>query len=328
MRDILLVTYRNSVLREKLAAAGFSVEEYQHSISDHDLDILPNRKSRVDYLAVVELTDENLERMSTLTGRLLEHAVEIVFIAARISDEMMSLSLRCGIPEILMHTDPQKLLDYLLLTDERTERAGKIVILDDDKPQMAILNTIIGRFNYKPIFVKSQDDLFECLRQSNIQLVLINLGTADFDVTSFMKRSFSHSEIKKLPCIAYKDIEKGLVNEVVSGINRLTRVILTPEELFSFLISLFLRHALAHTIERLNAATRIDDINQYLKGSLSHTIKTAGEEIYSMKNIIEGDGFSKLLSISDSIKKLFTTVEGLRWMIKEDYDRPTCGLGV
>lgn len=317
------------MLREKLAAAGFSVMEYQQWISDHDLDFLSDSEDQVDYLAVVELTDENLKRTSLLTGRLLEHSIEIVFIAARISDEMMSLSLRFGIPEILGHTDPQKLMDYLLLIGERPESAGKIVIMDDDKPHMAILNTIIERFNYRPIFVNGQDKLFECLSQSNIQLVLINLGTTDFDVNSFIKRSFSHSEIKKLPCIAYKDIEKGLlVNEVVSGLNRLTRVILTPEELFSFLVSLFLRHALTHNIERLDAAARIDDIDQYLKGSLSQTIKTAGEGIYSMKNIIGGDSFSKLLSISDSIKKLFTKVEGLKWMIKEDSDRPTCGLGV
>ncbi len=303
--------------------------EYQQPISDCDLGFLSDRKDQVDYIAVVELTDENIERMSGLTGRLLEHSVEIVFITARISERIKGLSLRYGIPDILEHSNPQKLRDYLLLIGERPESTGKIIIMDDDKPQMAILNAIIERFNFRPIFVNSQNGLFECLTQSNIQLVLLNLGTADFDINSFMKRSFSHSEIKKLPCIAYKDIEKGLlVNEVISGLNRLTRVILTPEELFSFLLGLFLRHALAHKIERLDAAVRIDDINQYLKGTLSQTIKTAGEEIYSMKNIIRGDSFNKLLSISDSIKKLLTKVEGLKWMIKEDYDRPTCGLGV
>lgn len=303
--------------------------EYQQPISDCDIGFLSDRKDQVDYIAVVELTDENIERISGLTGRLLEHSVEIVLLTARISERIMDFSLRYGIPDILEHSDPQKLRDYLLLIGERPDSAGKIIIMDDDKPQMAILNVIIERFNFRPVFVNSQNELFECLTQSNIQLVLLNLGTADFDVNGFVKRSFSHSEIKKLPCIAYKDIEKGLlVNEVVSGLNRLTRVILTPEELFSFLLGLFLRHALDQKIERLNAAVHIDDIHQYLKGSLSQTIKTAGEEIYSMKNIIRGDSFNKLLSISDSIKKLFTKVEGLKWMIKEDYDRPTCGLGV
>jgi CheY-like chemotaxis protein len=329
MKDVILLTYTNSILREKLAGAGFSVIELKHSISEHYLASLFAEKKHVDHLAVVELIDENIERISGLIGLLLEHSVEIVLITVRVSEGIKDFSLRYGIPDILEHSDPQRLLDYLLVTGESPESVGKIIIMDDDKPQVSILSAIIKRFNYRPIFVNSQNELFESLNQSNIQLVLLNLGTADFDISSFVKRSFSHSEIKKLPCIAYKDIEKGLlVNEVVSGLNRLTRMILTPEELFSFLVNLFLRRELSHKIERLDAAVHMDTIGPYLKGSLSQTIKTAGEEIYSMKNIIRGDNFNKLFSTSDSLKKTFTKVEGLKWMIKEDFDRPTCGLGV
>jgi CheY-like chemotaxis protein len=329
MKDIMLFTYTNSMMREKLAGAGFSVIELKQSISEHYLASLFAEKKHIDCLAVVELIDENIERISGLIELLLEHSVEIVLITVRVSEGIKDLSLRYGIPDILEHSDPQRLLDYLLVIGESPESVGKIIIMDDDKPQVSILSAIIKRFNYRPIFVNSQNELFESLNQSNIQLVLLNLGTVEFDISSFVKRSFSHSEIKKLPCIAYKDIEKGLlVNEVVSGLNRLTRMILTPEELFSFLVNLFLRRELSHKIERLDTAVHMDTIGSYLKGSLSQTIKTAGEEIYSMKNIIRGDSYNKLFSISDSLKKTFTKVEGLKWMIKEDFDRPTCGLGV
>jgi hypothetical protein len=329
MKDIMLFTYTNSIMRKKLADAGFSVIELKQSISGHYLASLFAEKKHIDYLAVVELSDENIEQISGLIELLLEYAVEIVLITVMVSDGIKELSLRYGIPDILEHSDPQRLLDYLLVTGESSESVGKIIIMDDDKPQVSILGAIIKRFNYRPIFVSSQNELFESLNQSNIQLVLLNLGIAEFDINSFVKRSFSYSEIKKLPCIAYKDIEKGLlVNELVSGLNRLTRMILTPEELFSFLVNLFLRRELSHKIERLDAAVHMDTIGQYLMGSLSQTIKTAGEEIYSMKNIIKGDDFNKLFSISDSLKKTFTKVEGLKWMIKEDFDRPTCVLGV
>lgn len=329
MKNVMLLTYKNSILRAKLAGAGFSVMEFQQPISEHDLASLFAEKKHIDYLAVVELSDENTDRISRLIELLLEHSVEIVLLTVGVSDGIKDFSLRYGIPDILEHSDPQRLLDYLLVTGEHSDSVGKIIIMDDNKQQVSILSAIIKRFNYRPFFVNSQNALFESLTQSNIQLVLLNLGTAEFDINSFVKRSFSHSAIKKLPCIAYKDIEKGiLVNEVVSGLNRLTRMILTPEELFGFLLNLFLRHELSHKIERLDAAVHIDAIGPYLKGSLSQAIKTAGEEIYSMKNIIRGDSFNKLFSISDSLKKTFTKVEGLKWMIKEDFDRPTCELGV
>ena len=61
MKNVMLLTYKNSILREKLAGAGFSVMELQQPISEHDLASLLSEKKHIDYLAVVELIDENID---------------------------------------------------------------------------------------------------------------------------------------------------------------------------------------------------------------------------------------------------------------------------
>jgi len=313
MNEIFLITFRNRLYRESLQNAGFPVREF--SPTDDDLCAVIERAGSVSDLAVLDVRDETIERCTDLLELLVKKEMTVILVTGVLTDRLRALSRKYGIPDILEGHDPLTLRDYITVINAPSKSMGKVIILDDAPPRQSIMRGIFMRFHYQPLFITTLDELFETVQKYTAQLVLINLGTEHFDVNDFVRRAYTHSKMKKLPLIVYKDIEVLFVTEIISGLNRLTKVILSTDELFSFLITFLFRLELFHKIEHLNAVTSYPA--DALSGTLQKEINAGGNDIYSLPSLIDSNVYGELLSLSDSMHALLKKVAGLRWLVRD-----------
>lgn len=314
MDEIFLITFRNRLYRESLQDGGFSVREF--SPPDSDLCSVIEGISSVSAVAVIEVRDDTIERCADLFELLVKKEMSVILITGVLTERIQTLSRHYGVPDILEGHDPVALRDYIDAINTPSKSMGKAIILDDAPSHRAILQGIFMRFHYQPLFITTLDELFGTVQKYTAQLVLINLGTEHFDVNDFVRRAYTHSKMKKLPLIVYKDIEVLFVTEIISGLNRLTKVILSTDELFSFLITFLFRLELFHKIEHLNTLARYPA--DAVAGTLQQAINTGGKDIYSLANLIDNKVYSELLSISNSMHTVLKKIAGLRWLVQDE----------
>jgi hypothetical protein len=313
MNEIFLITFRNKLYRESLQKSGFSVREF--SPPDDELCSVIEQTASVSAVAVLEVRDETIERCADLLELLVKKEMSVILITGVLTDRIRTLSRHYGIPDILEGHDPVTLRDYIDVINTPSKSMGKVIILDDAPPNRSIMRAIFMRFHYQPLFITTLDALFDTVQKYTAQLVLINLGTEHFDVNDFVRRAYSHSKMKKIPLIVYKDIEELFVTEIISGLNRLTKVILSTDELFSFLITFLFRLELFHKIEHLNTLTSYPA--DAVSGTLQKAINAGGSDIYSLPNLIDSNVYGELLSLSDSMHAVLKKIEGLRWLVRD-----------
>ncbi len=274
MKKITLITSDNDLYRERFVSAGYTINNI---IKPEDVLSRPDDKIYAEEDVIIhEINDADPGISEKIINKILPGNPLIICYSNRINDVSKRILIKCGIADCIID-DTGRLIDYIkILNQKKFDPDKTILIIDDNKPYNRITESIISRFNYRTIIIKAIDDIFDEIKQNNIQLCLINLGTAGFDVTAFVKKSYSNPDIKKIPVIAYKNMREGLfINEIISGINRLTKVILSPEELFGFLVNILFRREIS---------IQITDLNKFLesKDLIRSSGMTLGQIYYSM----------------------------------------------
>jgi hypothetical protein len=317
MKDLLLVTFANKIYSEKLELRGFKLTKFDQPLEELSLSGISKISKCI---AVIEVIEDSMEILEGVFTGLRKKNIRIIALTSKINDNFRKYFFRHGISEVLESNYADRIVDYVDITEKNgNKKYGKILLLDDDSQRLNIFNTIIGRFNYTPVITNSLDDVFENLAGVNIQLFLVNLGQKNFDLSQFIRRMLSLEASKKIPVIPYKDSMEGLyIHEMISGLNKIARVVLTADELFSFLVDILFRKELSPGIQLLNETLDYDNLNRYATDPLGKIYNTTGSDIFTMKKIITKENISIIYGRIDSLKNLVIQVDGLKWLIKNE----------
>ncbi len=315
--ELLLITYANKVYHEKFITRGFNVIEFALPLSDESISKL----SRINFkgTAVIELIEDSMQSLEELILRLSKNSVRIIVISAKISDSIRKFLLKHGIAEVLETNSAGKVSEYLVITRGNVNKKyGRIIVLEDNVQRINILDKIISSFNYNPVIVGTIDKLFEELAETNIQLLFVNLGISNFDIKYFLRKSLSSDIIKRLPVILYKDMIEGIfIHEMISGINKIAKFILSENEVYSFLVNILFRKELSPGLNLLNDTLDYSNIAGFANEQLSRIYYTMGPDIFKMKKIIGKEALNIIEGRIEALNNLMIKVEGLKWLIND-----------
>jgi len=331
MKIVNLITTANSRHSNYMENINLPFMEFPDCM---DMDSIKNNiKTAGKNYTVLELTDELLNdysRFKALTDFLYEKT-KLICVTENLHPAAKNTLIRCGIADCLATTDSSAIASYIRILDQReNHKSGKFLILDDNTAHIKILSSIIKRFGYKTEFINSGSSLYEKCTESNIEMVLVNLGTAGLDLNSIIRQSYGNSDIKKNPLICYKCMNEGLfVHELISGLHKITKVILTPPELFNFLTDILFKKEIITIFAKLNKTLQFEEYKNYSTESISRIYYSIQENLCSQESLCGDDTIKNLLQLTKGINKTLSKVEGLRWLNNEkgDQNKATCGGG-
>ncbi len=309
MPSIQFITYKNSFYREHFQKMGFSTGEASPSISgDNDLS------EKFDFI-FLEVRDDKIEESNALIERYFDKGV-IICVAESVTKSLKKMILKKGISYLISENDVKKIYLFIKSIEEKSQiSAGKIVIFDTKISSKTLLNDLIYAFGYEPLFVKTIDEFFDSLKHSNIQMNLLNLGSEGLDLNDFIRRCYFRSELKKIPLIAFKDMDDGVfIHEFTSGLNKLTKVVLSIEELMSFLLDLLFRKEVITQVYQVNKSYMYEDNKFYSNESLGQVYYSDEENLFSMKNVFMEENMEKINNSMNLLKKSNAKLIGLRWL--------------
>jgi hypothetical protein len=318
-KNILLLTFANKVYRAGLESKGFQVIEFDQPVSDEAMSDLS--KMNFQGTAVIEVIEDSMRQLTNIIDGLNKNSVRVIALTAKINHNFREYFFKHGIAEVLESNNAGRIADYIDITEKYSNKMyGKFLVLDDDTQRLNIFNTIIGRFNFSPVIVETIDKLFENI-SVNIQFILVNLGTKNFDLSYFLRRSFSSEMYKKIPVIPFKEtIEDLYIHEMISGLNKVAKIILTADELFSFLVDILFRKELSPGVNLLTETLDIDNLDRFGSEPLSRLYSIIGTKIFTMKKIVTKDNIDIIDGRIESLKNLIIKVDGLKWLIKNDIE--------
>lgn len=331
MKMINLITLNNKLYRDSFEKAGFQIREFPFSADLNTIkkDFTIHKKN----YTVLQLTNESwrsLNRFREITDYLYDKT-KLICIADEITPEAGKNLIKCGIADCLPATDVAAVSSYIRILDQReNQKTGKFLILDDNSSHTKILNSIIKRFGYKTEFITDGDTLYSRCGESHIEMILVNLGTRGLDLNSIIRRSYGNSEIKRNPLVCYKCMDEGLfVHELISGLHKITKVILTPQELYSFLTDILFKKEVITASARLNRALKFDQYRDYSASSISAIYYSIQEKLCSQESLFKDETVTDMINLTRTLGRTVAKIEGLRWL-NNDADgikKTTCGAG-
>ena len=320
MKCIRLATHNNKLYAPLLIQEGYQVEELSPS-----QNLISSDKNQNKDVTVLQL--EDCAALPELPQR-----GKIIILAENLSDSTREALLHQGIVDLLTPGDPKRLALYIKTVEVSEENSGshKIMIMESAPTIKRAFEGILPRFGHEPLFVHSTEALFDNLRQPGLELILFNLGIPNLDLNDFIRRSYGRSDMRSIPLIAYKDMDEGLyVNEVISGLNRLTKFILSPDELYSFLVELLFRREFMPIVLNLQSMVHLEDHLTFAKENLTQIYHNHRDELFSLPEILNSENMDALFASVRQQKKALIKAEGLRWLRKGDVSQSvnTCGFG-
>ncbi|MCL2156160.1 MAG: hypothetical protein FWH53_10885, partial [Leptospirales bacterium] len=255
MNIVNLITTKNNQLKQPLLDRGFTVNEFNSPIINKLYEKIKRGDNNYSLVEIPDFNELNNEKFLESIKWLYENSKLIIF-SETMTVNQKKILLKMGISDCITHFAPERIASYIKSLNFKPEtKNGKFIILDDNIAHRNIINSIIKRFGYETTFISTIKELFQVISDSDNIMTLVNIGTTDLDLNELIKKSFGNSDIKKNPVIAYKSMDQGIfIHEVINGLNKLTKVIFSPEELYSMLIDmLFKKEIISHTNPFINS---------------------------------------------------------------------------
>ena len=326
-----LITYRNRKFKSAFERRGFEVAEFSPLMEPQYLKSGLRLKS-ANY-TLLELPAEEGVGNPRLdeTVKLLYGSTKLICLCEKITPFIRGLLLEQGIADCIGHFDVERIVSYVeMLHKSPSQKPGSFLVLDDSTANRNMLNGIIKRFGYGTEFVTGADSLFAALNNSNIIMILMNLGTADLDLNSIVRRAYGSSEIKRFPVVAYKCLEQGLfVHEVLTGLNRLTRAIYSPEELFCMLVDILFKKEIMSITSEFCSALDYEKFRNCSGATIPQIYNDVKNDPFSSENIFSGERINAMTAAAGRLTASLVKIDGLRWLrLNQSREtRPTCGAG-
>ena len=239
-----------------------------------------------------------------------------IIVTEKITSEQKDFFLQNGIAYVVQTVDPEKISAYIkAMASVEPKNAGKMLVYDDRENVLSIVQTITSHFGYETVFVDSADNFFKSITENTYHFVFINLGCGDLDIAAFVRGCHSHPKIKASPLIAYKDtIDALFINELISGINRYISYILSPQELYSFLLDILFRKEFMPLIRRLNTESHFTEFSHFCEEPLGRIYYGAKDKILTFSDILSEKNIFSISSAVSDIEKSLIGVSALNWL--------------
>ena len=241
---------------------------------------------------------------------------EYIVATEEITPEQKDFFLQNGIACVIQTTEPEKISAYIkAMSSTAPKNTGKMLVYDDKKNTSGIIRTITSRFGYETVFVDSTDSFFKSVTEGEYHFILVNLGCDNLDIAAFVRGCDSHPKIKASPLIAYKDaIDSLFIHEITSGINRYISYILSPEELYSFLLDILFKKEFMPLIKRLNIESHFTEFSRFCDDPLKRIYYEAKGNILTLSNILDKKSIFSISSAIADIEESLIRVSALNWL--------------
>jgi CheY-like chemotaxis protein len=311
--------------RSQIASAGFAVNKFNEKIKKGD-----NNYSLVEIPDFNELNSNELNSKEFLERiKWFYKNSKLIIFSETMTPNQKKILLKFGISDCITHFAPERIASYIKSLNFKSEaKFGKFIVLDDNIAHRNILHSIIKRFGYGTTFISTIEELFQVITDSGNIMVLVNIGTTDLDLNALVRRSFGNADIKKNPVIAYKNMDEGLfIHEIINGLNNLTNVIFTPEELYSMLIDiLFKKEIISHT-NPLITSLQYEKNSSYYGKTLQQIYYENSNSIFGQESLFERDRIDSMTVSLEMMRKTLIRIEGIIWLkqSESDYNKTICG---
>jgi hypothetical protein len=326
-----LITSKNELLRQPLHNEGFVINEFHPETENHNLEekII---KGKNNY-TLLEISGMGNSAGTEIAERvkLLYEKSKLIILSDTMTPELRKFLLNTGISDCITDFSPERIASYIRNLNIKPEsKIGTFIILEDNELRKNMFNSIIKRFGYNTLFVSSLDELFEKTTGPDNIMILINIGNSGLDLNALVRKSYINSDIKKNPVIAYKCMDQGLfVHEIINGLNRLTKVILSPEELYCMLTDMLFKKEITSSTNTYVSSLKYDKIYTYAGKTLQQIYYENHGDPCGQESLFDRERIDSMIESADRISKTLIRAEGIIWLRHNEssLNRPTCGAG-
>lgn len=326
-----LITYRNKQFINGFQKEGYETAEFSPLTEHPQLRLSLKKKSANYTLFEIADTDKSDRKKITETINFLYNETKLICLCEKITPFISGLLLEHGIADCIEHFNTERIISYInLLQTKPSQKPGTFLILNDNEAHTNMLNGIIRRFGYNTGIVADSESLFSGLSDNRILMIIMNLGTKGIDLNGIVRKAYGNSEIKKFPVVAYKSLEQGLfVHEVLNGLNRLTKVIYSPQELFCMLVDLLFKKEIMSLSTEFVSSLNLEKFRNSATLPLPQLYYNMHGEIFSGECIFSTNHIDAMLKSTEEISTSLVKIDGIRWLRLAQAlgERPTCGAG-
>lgn len=324
MGKIYLLTSKNDLLIPVFRREGLAAENFPEAGDIYSAD-------EIFYilLEIPESGTDSSERFKSVVNAQQE-ASGIICFCETLTDDIKSFLLKNGLADCLESTDPLRVAQYAGTVIKPCSGKGKFLILDDNPVHKRILASIIKRFGFDVNFITGIDELFEMAGDPGNIMILLNMGTGKLDMNAVVRKSYNNPDIRKYPVVAYKSMKQGLfVHEIINGLNRLTKIILSPEELYCMLTDLLFKKEIMSNTGFFMDSLKYARFFPYNGKSIQQIYYEIQSDPCGQDSLFSPDSMKSLIQYSGRIRGSLEKVQGIIWLASQGFGekKPTCGGG-
>ncbi len=329
VKNITLFSTKASGLKDRLTSAGFSVRDMPLPTAEEMTTQGESHSWTGDDLCILEALPASWKVSEQMIRVLRGFPVPLILFLHDMTPEIRKVLLQMGIADVFLAGRETALIRHLKSCHKNPATVkGRLLIHDDNEAHLTILNTLLRRFHYEPVLCRNQEELFDRASDSMIQFTLINLSNQGFDVNSLVRKSYADSRFRSIPLLVYKNQDDGLfIHELISGLNRLTKVILNTEELYTLLIHLFFRKEFYPWTDKVHSFLNITGLRDFLQHTPSQIFHTMGAGLFQLDNLFEEGPYRDIEEMVEKMREILIKAESLRWLVMSNKPAISCGGG-
>lgn len=156
----------------------------------------------------------------------------------------------------------------------------RVLLCDTDEVMISMIRTICGWFGCEFECVDDQNTALSVLDESH-DLFLLNIDQKSFECTRFVHKASSIRTMLKSLFVPYMSTGMIHVSDILSGLGRFSRVILSADELCSFLVTVFHNKGIRRTIGLLMEKTA-DFCTDKPEVSIRQMYTELGDDIFTL----------------------------------------------
>ncbi|MCX7679246.1 MAG: hypothetical protein N2316_08490 [Spirochaetes bacterium] len=327
MKKIIIVTSNSASIKNAVQGMCASLLE----IKELSINLLTNIEM-MDFsnsLLIYEIQPSSINWLLSRISELHRVGTNVFCIATNWDESLKQVLIEHGICDLTSCKDPQYVSRCIgtIYFNPQHKINGTVYLLSNDDPFSRIVSHIAQRFFYKINRLHTIAELIALVEKEIPTMMIVDMDTDGFTSVEFIKKTLYAPSFKKSPLIIYKDMRKGLsVDDLPSGIRRLTQAILSREELLNLLLILFFQSEIDSPCSTIlpfwmqTASRNIPPLRQiFFEKGLELCFKT---DTFLSRN------FEQLQRATNSLCDLLYRAEPLRWLIYPLEKKATCAMDV
>jgi len=197
----------------------------------------------------------------------------------------------------------------------------RVLLCESDEIFISMIRTICEHFGCELECVADQNEALAALDEGH-DLFLLNIDQKTFECTRFIHRASSMRSMMKSLFVPYMSTGLIHVSDILSGLGRFSRVILSGDELYSFLVTLFhnkgLQRTAAHLIEKMEPlCTENADM------SVRQLYSEKGTDIFTL-DCACNEKVESTWERLEAMRSVIARVVPFKWLVMRHHDQDLC----